>query len=166
MVIIMAIREILKKGDPVLTKKAHNVTIFDEKLHTLLDDMKETLKNAPGVGLAAPQIGILRRVVVLETVEGELIELVNPQIISSAGEIEDIEGCLSIPNVWGIVKRPETVTVRSQDRFGQPAERIADGYNARIFCHELDHLEGVLFTQKVIRYVDPEKEKRGDGGEV
>ncbi|MDP4109943.1 MAG: peptide deformylase [Bacillota bacterium] len=155
----MAIREIIKKGDPVLTKISHEVTSFDKKLHMLLDDMRDTLKSAPGVGLAAPQIGILRRVVVLETTDGEFIELINPKIISSSGEAEEIEGCLSIPNVWGIVKRPDHVVVRAQDRFGKEFEKQGEGYNARIYCHELEHLDGVLFTEKVIRYVNPEEEK-------
>ncbi|MCX7615228.1 MAG: peptide deformylase [Clostridiales bacterium] len=156
----MAIREIIKKGDSLLTKKAHDVTVFDQKLHTLIDDMKDTLNSAYGVGLAAPQIGILRRIAVINTPEGEWFELVNPEIISSSGALEDVEGCLSIPHTFGIVERPETITVLAQDRFGKYFEHKAEGYTARIFCHEIDHLNGILFTQKVIRYVDPDKEKR------
>ena len=155
----MAVREIIKKGDTLLTKKAHDVTRFDQKLHNLIEDMRETLRASAGVGLAAPQIGILRRFAVIETPEGEWFELINPEIVASDGTIEDVEGCLSVPHTYGIVSRPETVTVRAQDRFGKVFEQKAEGYTARIFCHEIDHLNGILFTQKVIRYIDPDQEK-------
>ena len=149
----MALRDIVEKGDKVLNKHCRPVTDFNAKLHTLLDDMAETLIKSNGVGLAAPQVGILRRaVLVLETnvEEGEeeyIIELVNPEIIASDGEQEGPEGCLSIPGVYGWVKRPEHVKVRAQDRNGAFFEVEGTGLTARAFCHELDHLEGILFDE-------------------
>lgn len=148
----MALRNILKEGDETLAKHCRPVTDFNERLHTLLDDMAETMNDAEGVGLAAPQVGVLRRaVVVLETnvEEGEepyVIELVNPEIVESSGEQEGPEGCLSVPGVYGWVKRPDYVRVRAQDRNGDFFE--VEGYEltARAFCHEIAHLEGQLFT--------------------
>ena len=148
----MALRNIVKKGDEVLTKHCRPVTAFDEKLHILLDDMAETLDQSNGVGLAAPQVGILRRVVlVVETNVDEdedefIIELINPEIIERDGEQEGPEGCLSVPGVFGLVKRPDFVRVRAQDRDGEWFEYEGEGLTARCFCHELDHLDGVLFT--------------------
>ena len=147
----MALRNIVEKGDKVLEKHCRPVTNFDDRLHTLLDDMAETLIKSNGVGLAAPQVGVLRRVVlVLETnvPEGEkeyIVELVNPEIIERSGEQEGPEGCLSLPGVFGWVQRPEHVKVRAQDRNGEWFEVEGDGLTARAYCHELDHLEGVLF---------------------
>lgn len=147
----MALRNIVEKGDQVLLKHCRPVTVFDEKLHTLLDDMSETLTKAEGVGLAAPQVGILRRVVlVVETnvPEGEeeyIIELINPELISESGVQGGPEGCLSLPGVYGWVERPEHVLIRAQDRDGAWFELEGDGLTARAICHELDHLEGVLF---------------------
>jgi len=147
----MALRNILKEGDETLTKHCRPVTEFNDRLHLLLDDMKDTMLDADGVGLAAPQVGVLRRaVVVLETntVEGEgpyFIELVNPEIIESEGEQEGPEGCLSVPGVYGWVKRPTYVKVRAQDRDGNPFEVEGVGLTARAFCHEIAHLEGQLF---------------------
>ena len=159
----MAQRNILIQGDPTLEKRCRPVTDFNPRLHTLLDDMRETLAHANGVGLAAPQVGVLRRaVVVLETNvdEGEeeyMIELVNPEIIAADGEQTGAEGCLSIPNEYGIVTRPEHVKVRAQDRFGSFFEVEGEGLTARAFCHELDHLEGTLFTTKATRMLTPEE---------
>ena len=152
----MAIRNIVKDGDPVLTKKCRPVEKFDEKLAILLDDMAETMHKANGVGLAAPQVGILRRVVVIDVGEG-VIELVNPQIIVYSGEQEGIEGCLSFPGEWGITKRPEYVKVKAQDRHGN--EFTADGREllAKAFCHELDHLNGVVFKDIAERILTPEE---------
>ena len=141
------LREIVKKGDEVLNKKCHPVTKFDEKLHTLLDDMGETLRQADGVGLAAPQVGILRQVVVVINENDELIELVNPEIIQSSGEQFGLEGCLSVPGLWGYVKRPEWVKVRAFDRNGNAFEVEGTGLTARCFCHELAHLDGHLYTE-------------------
>ena len=143
----MAIREIIKRGDPVLTKKCHPVTRFDEKLAALLDDMKETLDNAHGVGLAAPQVGILRRVVVVSDPEGNMLELVNPEIIDQKGEETALEGCLSVPGLWGYVTRPTWAKVRAQDRSGEWFEAEGEGMSARCFCHELAHLDGHLYTE-------------------
>ena len=143
----MALRTIITKGDPVLSKKAHPVTNFDEKLANLLDDMVETLRDSGGVGLAAPQIGILRRVVVVINGEDQVIELVNPKIIATEGEQVGFEGCLSVPGRWGRVKRPMKAIVRAQNRQGQWFEVEDEGLTARCFCHELDHLDGHLFTE-------------------
>ena len=149
----MALRNILKQGDETLTKRCRPVTDFNERLHILLDDMAETMTTANGVGLAAPQVGILRRaVVVLETnvPEGEperVIELVNPEILESSGEQEGPEGCLSVPGDFGMVKRPDYVKVKAQDRDGNWFEAEGVGLTARAFCHELDHLDGHMFTE-------------------
>jgi peptide deformylase len=149
----MGLRNILKEGDELLSKKCRPVTDFNDRLHTLLDDMADTMNEANGVGLAAPQVGILRRaVVVLETNvdEGEedyIIELVNPEIIETQGEQEGPEGCLSVPNVYGWVKRPEYARVRAQDRDGNFFEVEGYGLTARAFCHEIAHLEGQLFLE-------------------
>ena len=152
----MAIRNIVKDGDPVLTKKCRPVERFDDKLGVLLDDMAETMHKANGVGLAAPQVGILRRVVVIDVGEG-VIELVNPQIIAYSGEQEGLEGCLSFPGQWGITKRPEYVKVKAQDSHGN--EFTADGREplAKAFCHELDHLNGVVFKDIAERILTPEE---------
>lgn len=145
----MAIREILTDEDPALHKKCHSVTQFDEKLATLLDDMRETLTEARGAGLAAPQIGILRRVVVLFNEEDEMLELVNPELLKEEGEQDGLEGCLSVPGLWGYVKRPMTVRVRAQDRNGNWFETGGSETVARCFCHEIEHLDGHVFTEHV-----------------
>lgn len=150
----MALRNILTEENPALHKMCRPYTEFNGRLHELLDDMKETLSQANGVGLAAPQVGILRRAcIVMETnvPEGEseyYIELVNPEIIESSGEQEGGEGCLSLPEQYGIVKRPNHVKVRAQDRYGNFFEVEGDGLTARCFCHEIDHLNGVVFTER------------------
>ena len=143
----MAIRTILTKGDPALNKVCHPVTKFDEKLAVLLDDLKETLAAANGVGLAAPQVGILRRAVIVVNEAGEMMELVNPEIIAQQGEQDGLEGCLSVPGMWGYVKRPEWVKVKAQDRNGKWFEAEGSGLTARCFCHELSHLDGHLYTE-------------------
>ena len=145
------LREIIKKGDEVLNKKCHPVTKFDEKLHTLLDDMGETLRQADGVGLAAPQVGILRQVVVVINENDELIELVNPEIIQSSGEQFGLEGCLSVPGRYCFGTRPLGVRGRAQDRDGNTFEVEDQGLTARCFCHEIDHLSGHLFDELVDR---------------
>lgn len=141
------VREIVKKGDPVLGKKCHAVTRFDQKLHNLLDDMRDTLRISEGVGLAAPQVGILRRVVVVMNEQEEIIELVNPEIVSSSGEQTGLEGCLSLPGYFGEVTRPMKVRVSAQDRDGNPIEIEDEGLTARCFCHELAHLDGHMFDE-------------------
>ena len=149
----MGLRNILTKGDPALAKVCRPVTNFDERLHDLLDDLADSMAQANGVGLAAPQVGILRRaVVVLETNVDEdedeyIIELVNPEIIATDGEQDGPEGCLSVPGIYGMVKRPEYVRVRAQDRNGEYFEVEGYGLTARAFCHEIAHLEGQLFTE-------------------
>ncbi len=148
----MATRKIITRGDPVLGKRAHPVTKFDERVWTLLDDMGDTLRESGGVGLAAPQVGILRRVVVVltgEEGEEELLELINPEIVASEGTQTGFEGCLSVPGYYGKVTRPMKATVRAQDRKGNWFEHTGEGLTARCFCHELDHLDGKLYTELV-----------------
>lgn len=159
----MALRNILTEENPALRKVCRPYTAFDERLHQLLDDMKETLSQANGVGLAAPQVGVLRRaVIVLETnvpddEEEYMIELINPVIVETAGEQTGAEGCLSIPNEFGVVTRPDYVKVRAQNRHGEWFEVEGRGLTARAFCHEIDHLDGVLFIDKAIRMLSPEE---------
>lgn len=153
----MALRKILTQGDPALTKTCHPVEKFDRKLHWLLDDLKETLTQSGGVGLAAPQIGILRRVVVVEDADENILELVNPVIVEQSGEQEGWEGCLSVPNQYGWVTRPNVVTVRAQDRDGNFFEASGEELVARCFCHELEHLDGHLFTEHTGELYSPEE---------
>ena len=156
----MALRTILTDGDPALHKVCRPVTQFDEKLHDLLDDMKETLAKANGAGLAAPQVGILRRAVIVVDANDEMLELVNPEIIAREGEQEGFEGCLSVPGRWGVVKRPMRAKVRAQGRNGNFFEVEGEGIVARCFCHELDHLDGHLFTELAGRlYTNEELEE-------
>ena len=163
----MARRNILTKEEPGLYKKCRPVTDFNPRLHQLLDDMKDTLALENGVGLAAPQVGVLRRaVIVLETnvPEGEdeyIIELVNPEIIESDGEQYGAEGCLSVPGEYGLVRRPMHVRVRAQDRNGEFFEVEGEGLTARCFCHEIDHLEGIVFTSKCERMLTEEELESG-----
>ncbi len=145
----MALLKIRKKGDPVLRGRCRPVDKITPRIITLLDDMKDTLDDAQGCGLAAPQVGIMRRVVIIETEETGLIELINPEIIYREGEQREAEGCLSIPGQWGITRRPAKVRVRALDRHGVMREYEGEELLARAFCHELDHLDGKL-------YVDPD----------
>lgn len=149
----MALRRIVTMGDEILSKKSRPVTEFNEKLWTLLDDMKDTMNAADGVGLAAVQVGMLRRVVVIDVGDG-LIELVNPEIVSSNGSQNGKEGCLSVPDKWGEVVRPMVVTVKAQDRNGKPFEITGKELLARALCHELEHLDGHLFIEKAKNIVD------------
>lgn len=144
----MAIRKIVERGDPVLEKVCRPVTAFDARLHTLLDDMAETLKEAGGVGLAAPQVGILRRACIVEDGEGAVIELINPEIIGTEGEQTGLEGCLSIPGRYGVVTRPYRARIRAQDRNGNSFEVEGEELTARCFCHEIEHLDGRLYTER------------------
>ena len=144
----MAIREIRKYDDPALYKVCRPVEKFDERLGELLDDMAETMYQANGVGLAAPQVGILRRVCVVMNEDDEIIELVNPEIIATDGEQTGLEGCLSVPGKFGIVTRPYTVRVRAQDRDGAFFEVEDEALTARCFCHEIEHLDGHLFVER------------------
>jgi peptide deformylase len=167
----MALRNILTKEQPGLYKKCRPVKDFNPRLHQLLDDMAETLAQANGVGLAAPQVGVLRRaVLVIETnvPEGEpekLLELVNPEIVESSGEQDGPEGCLSVPGEYGLVKRPMNVKVRAQDRWGNLFEAEGTGLTARCFCHEIDHLDGVVFTTLCERMLTQEELEKGQAEE-
>ena len=152
----MGLRKILTDKEPALHKVCKPVEKFDWKLHKLLDDMKETLAQANGVGLAAPQVGILRRVVIVDTGE-EILELVNPELVETDGQQEGAEGCLSVPGRYGLVKRPYYAKVRAQDRFGDWYEAEGEELIARCFCHELDHLDGILYTQVMERFLTDEE---------
>ena len=153
----MALRKILTEEDPSLHKKCRPVTDFNQRLWDLIDDLKETLAEANGAGLAAPQVGILRRVVIVVNDEDEMLELVNPVIISRDGEQDGFEGCLSVPGKWGMVKRPMKVRVRAQDRTGQFFEVEGEDMTARCFCHETEHLDGHLFTEHTDRLYTTEE---------
>ncbi len=150
----MAIRNIVKEGDPILTKVCRPVEKFDDRLAVLLDDMYETMVQGNGVGIAAPQVGILRRIFVIDIGEGKL-EFINPKIIKTKGTQETSEGCLSCPGEYGITKRPMYVTAVAQNRYGDQFTVNAEGLLAKAICHENDHLDGILFKEHVIRKIDP-----------
>jgi len=152
----MGLRRILTDKEAALHKTCKPVTSFDWRLHKLLDDMKETLAEANGVGLAAPQVGILRRVVIVDTGE-EILELVNPSLVETNGEQVGAEGCLSVPGRYGLVKRPYYAKVRAQDRHGNWFEAEGEELIGRCFCHELDHLDGILYTQVMERFLTDEE---------
>ena len=152
----MALRKILNDKEAALHKVCKPVVEFDERLHKLLDDMRDTLLDSGGVGLAAPQVGILRRVVIVDTGE-EILELVNPTMVETDGEQEGAEGCLSVPGRYGLVKRPYYAQVRAQDRNGDWFEAEAEELIARCFCHELDHLDGIVYTEVMERYLTEEE---------
>lgn len=156
----MGLRKILTDKEPALHKVCRPVTSFDSKLHKLLDDMAETLEEANGVGLAAPQVGILRRVVIVD-VGDEIVELINPTLLETDGEQVGAEGCLSVPGKYGLVKRPYYAKVRAQDRNGEWFEVEGEEIIARCFCHELDHLDGIVYTEVMERYLT-EEELMGD----
>ena len=153
----MALRNIVTVGDPALGKVCRPVTKFDKRLHQLIDDMIDTLYDSNGVGLAAPQVGVLRRVVVVDVGEGEILELINPEIIEQSGEQTGLEGCLSVPGKYGIVTRPNVVKVQAQDRYGEWFEAEGEELIARCFCHELAHLDGHLYTEVAERMLTPEE---------
>ena len=157
----MPVRQILTDPDPVLYKKCHPVTTFDKRLASLLEDMAQTMLAANGVGLAGPQIGMVRRVcVVLDTNNNDrIIELVNPEVIATEGSQTGSEGCLSFPDKFGIVNRPNVVTVRAQDRNGEWFTITGQGLTARAFLHEIDHLDGHVFTEKVSKFIEPAGEE-------
>ena len=163
----MAMRNILRENDSGLRKKSRAVTDFNKRLHLLIDDMRETLIEANGLGLAAPQVGVLRRAVIIVDTSIEIdddaspdeqfVELVNPEIIAKSGEQSGSEGCLSVPGVYGMVTRPDFVKVKAQDRFGEVFEVWGSGLTARAICHELDHLDGVMFTSLAERLLTEEE---------
>jgi peptide deformylase len=170
----MALRKIVEQGEECLTKVCRPVTAFNSHLHELLDDMAETLAEANGAGLAAPQVGVLRRVcLVLDEESEEFLELINPEIITESGEQTGLEGCLSVPGKWGIVTRPNIVRVRAQDRDGNWFEAEGEGLTARAFCHEIEHLDGHLFVEHVDHFLNEEElrdymqreEQMGEEGE-
>jgi len=149
----MALRKIVVQGDDILTKVCKPVTEFNARLHQLLDDMAETLEDAEGAGLAAPQVGVLRRICLVEDDEGEYLELINPEIISQSGSQTGVEGCLSVPDKFGMVTRPMVVRVRAQDRYGEFFEAEGEGIVARCFCHEIEHLDGHLYVEHIDRFL-------------
>jgi peptide deformylase len=155
----MAIRNVVQKNEEILRKKSKIVKDFDEKLWELLDDMRETMNKHDGVGLAAVQVGVLKRAIVLD-VNNMKLELINPEILDCVGEQIETEGCLSCKGDWGYVKRPAEVTVKAQDRYGN--EFVITGVDllAKAFCHEIDHLEGILFIDKIIKDYKPRKNKK------
>ena len=152
----MGLRKILTDKEPALHSVCKPVVNFDNRLHKLLDDMAETLEQANGVGLAAPQVGILRRVVIVDTGE-EILELVNPVMLETSGEQVGPEGCLSVPGKYGLVKRPNVAKVRAQDRYGEWYEVEGEELIARCFCHELDHLDGIVYTEVMERFLTEEE---------
>ena len=154
----MALRKIVEQGDECLTKVCRPVTEFNSRLHELLDDMVETLADANGAGLAAPQVGVLRRVcIVMDEDSEEYIELINPEIVAQSGEQTGLEGCLSVPGKWGIVTRPNVVRVRAQDRDGPWFEVEGEELTARAFCHEIEHLDGHLYTEHIDHFLSEEE---------
>jgi peptide deformylase len=144
----MALRKIVVEGDEVLRKRSREVSQVDDRIRMILDDMLETMRDYDGVGIAAPQVGILKRIFIVEAEEGDVLEAVNPEILSMEGLVAGEEGCLSVPGYFGTVERPEKVRLRAQDRNGEFFEIEAEGLKAVAICHEYDHLEGVLFTDK------------------
>ena len=153
----MAIRTILTQDDPALNKVCHPVTRFDDKLADLLDDLKETLTQANGMGLAAPQVGILRRAAVVVLEDESMVELINPEIIAQEGEQVGWEGCLSLPGMWGKVSRPNWVRVRAQDRDGNWFETEGEEMTARCLCHEIEHLDGHLYVEHIDHFLSDEE---------
>ena len=153
----MAILNIITEEDPVLRKKSREVTEITPRIISLLDDMRDTLHKAQGAGLAAVQVGVLRRIALVEYEEGNTIELINPEIIEVNGEQTGLEGCLSLPGKWGVVTRPETVTVRAMNRNGETVTHTASGLGARAFCHEIEHMDGIIYTDRADRMLTPDE---------
>ena len=153
----MAIRRIVVQGDDRLGKRCRPVTDFNKRLHDLLDDMKETLAEAQGAGLAAPQVGVLRRAVVIAGDGDDMLELVNPEILEESGQQTGPEGCLSVPGKWGMVTRPNFVRIRAQDRYGEWFEAEGEELMARCFCHELEHLDGHLYVERIDHFLSEEE---------
>lgn len=153
----MAIRNIVKEGDEVLKKVCRPVDRFDDHLKQLVQDMKDTLTKANGLGLAAPQVGVLRRLFVMLDEDGQtMVTCVNPEIVKTSGSQQSNEGCLSVPGVWGVTNRPAKVTVKAYDENGNPFEMTRTGITAVCICHETDHLDGILFREHVVEYFEPE----------
>lgn len=161
----MALREIRKDGDPILRKKSREIPEIDERIQRLLDDMVETMEDAEGVGLAAPQVGILKRAVVIDIGEG-VMKIINPKIIESDGEVVELEGCLSVSNLSGNVERPENIKVQYTDENREEQTVEATGLLARALCHEIDHLDGILYTDKALELFTPDELKIDEDGEI
>lgn len=153
----MATRRIVVQGDDRLVKKCRQITDFNRRLHILLDDMRDTLSEAQGAGLAAPQVGILRRAVIVTNEDEEMIELVNPEILEQSGEQTAPEGCLSVPGKWGMVTRPDYVRIRAQDRMGNWFEMEGEEMTARVLCHEIEHLDGHLYVEHIDHFMTEEE---------
>ena len=153
----MAIRRIITQGDARLRKKCRQVTDFNRRLHDLLGELRETLGEAQGAGLAAPQVGILRRAVIVLDDDEQMLELVNPEVLEQSGEQTAPEGCLSVPGKWGMVTRPSYVKIRAQDRFGNWLEMEREGLTARCFCHEIEHLDGHLYVEHIDHFLSDEE---------
>lgn len=153
----MAILNIITEEDPMLRKKSREVTEITPRIIALLDDMRDTLHKAQGAGLAAVQVGVLRRIALVEYEEGNTIELINPEIIETDGEQTGLEGCLSLPGKWGVVSRPKTVTVRAMNRNGEIFTHTASDLGARAFCHEIEHMDGIIYTDRADRMLTPEE---------
>ncbi len=144
----MALRNIVTEGDPILRKRCREVTEINDRIRTILDDMLETMRMEHGVGIAAPQVGIMRRMFIIEPEEGKVIEMINPEITEQSGTQSDDEGCLSVPGLIGTVERPYSIKIKGLNRFGEEVEYESEGFEATVFCHEYDHLEGTLFVDK------------------
>lgn len=153
----MAILTIVKEGDEILRKKSRPVEQITPRIIRLLDDMRDTLEDVGGAGLAAVQVGVLRRLFIVIDEKGKLYELINPEIVKTEGEQEELEGCLSLPGKWGYTRRPAKVTIKAQDRHGESRTYTGDGLLARAFCHENDHLDGIIYTDKAIHMLTPEE---------
>lgn len=153
----MAVLNIVKEGDPVLRKVCRPVEEITPRILRLLDDMLQTLHDANGVGLAAPQVGVLRRIAIVEVEDGEVLELINPEIIEREGKQNEVEGCLSIPKQWGVTDRPMRVTVRTMNRYGEVSVIHGEGLKARALCHEIDHLDGILFKDNAVHMLTPDE---------
>ena len=155
----MALRHVVTEGDPVLRKHCREVTEVTERIRTLLGDMLETMREANGCGIAGPQVGVMRRLFVAEPAPGEVYYMINPVILDQEGEVEDDEGCLSVPGLIGTVKRPEKIRMRAMNLDGEEKEYEFEGFPARVMCHEYDHLEGILYTDKAVNVRAPEPEE-------
>ena len=153
----MAILTIVKEGDDILRKKSRPVEEITPRIITLLDDMRQTLEDVGGAGLAAVQVGVLRRIFIVIDEEGKLYELINPELVSREGTQEELEGCLSLPGQWGITSRPAKVTVKGKDRNGNDVEYTGEGLLARAFCHEYDHLDGILYKDNALHMLTEEE---------
>ncbi len=153
----MALRNVVEEGDPILRKKCREVDVVDDRIRGILDDMLETMRYYNGVGIAAPQVGLLKRMFIIEPEEGKVIELINPVMVETRGSAFEDEGCLSVPGLVGTVERPEYIRIKGLDRNGNPVEYEAEGFEATAFCHEYDHLEGILYIDKATNIRDAEE---------